>query len=84
MLGAAGLLALVSSTSAKTGASTSAPNNRMSYQLLLGEEEIFDVSAQWDDCPLPSGYYLDAVMGPRTGPAERGTDPAPAPAMERV
>jgi hypothetical protein len=44
VLGAAGLLALASGTSAKAVVSAPAPTSGMSYQFLLGEEEISDVS----------------------------------------
>ena len=44
VLGAAGLLALVSGASAKAPADTLTPNTGMSRQVFLGEEEITDVS----------------------------------------
>ena len=44
VLGAAGLLALASGASAKAFVDTSLPNTEVSHQVLLGEEEISDVS----------------------------------------
>ena len=44
VLGAAGLLALASGVSAKTVVTTQTSNTGVSYQFLLGEEEISDVS----------------------------------------
>ena len=43
-LGAAGLLALASGASAEAPLDTSTPNTTVSYPVLLGEEEISDVS----------------------------------------
>ena len=44
VLGAAGLLALASGASAEAPLDTSTPNTTVSYPVLLGEEEISDVS----------------------------------------
>ena len=44
VLGAAGLLALVSGASAEAPVDTSPPNTGVSHQVFFGEEEISDVS----------------------------------------
>jgi hypothetical protein len=56
VLGAAGLLALASSASAEVPAVTSTPNAGVSRPVLLGEEEISDVS-------LATFYVFDKESG---------------------